>query len=226
MPEHTPRMGMSKRSQRALERDLAEACAEVRRKHKQRRIQRKAQKLQAIQDIKDERMYVRWILFCKGRGKDKNLNQRDSLFINKHVHEAHDRYLLLLIHGIDTRPNKYKLINSDPTHPLSFKSYRRKWYGGAKFNYIYYDVPKLMKMKWEKLHASGNTKVPEQPAGKWMLELQRAISERQPGDVGLSVSELPRGIRRDKGSYQRQKQIRERGAAEAGSNRDAATVGT
>jgi hypothetical protein len=220
-------MGMSKRSQRALERDLAEACAAVRRKHKQRRIQRKAKKLQAKQDIKDERMYVRWLLFCKGRGRDKNLNQKDSLYINKHVHEAHDRYLLLLLHGIETRPGTaHKKLKSNPAYPLSFKKYRRAWYGGAKFNYIYYDVPKLMKMKWEKLHASGNTEVSQQPAGKWMLELQRAISERQPGDVGLSVSELPRGIRRDKGSYQRQKQIRERGAAEAGSNRDAATVGT
>jgi hypothetical protein len=147
---------------------IALALAKARRKMKAKARKEK-------QDEKEKRVYVRWLLFCKGRGKDKNLCQKDSLFINRHVHEAYDKYLLALEKGIDTRLTRTP-IKRNPDFPPSFKTYRRIWYGGSKFNYIKFDVPNLMKMKWEELQsAMRDTEVRKQREGQWMLELRREI---------------------------------------------------
>ena len=175
------------------------------------------------QELKEERMYVRWLLFCKGRGKDKNLNERDSLFINHHVHRAHDKYLLCLQQGIDHRGYYEKLIG-DPAHPLNFQTYRIRWYGGAKFHYVKTDVPKLMKMKWEQLHER-DTEVRQQREGQWMHVLRREIAERDGGSLGVQVPHVRTDSGGVEGRNQGQKPVRKRRQAPAGSNRDAATVG-
>jgi hypothetical protein len=200
----------------------------IMRERRKVKLKIRAERKQQLQDEKDERLYVRWLLFCKGRGKDKNLKEKDSQFINRHVHKTYDKYLMALQLGIDTRAARYyHTIKRDPNHPPSFQTYRRIWYGGAKFVYVHKDIPRLMKMRWEEFQsASRNTEVPQQPAGKWMLELQREINEREPGDLGVSVSELPGGVRSNKRWHPGQKPFRERREEETGSDRDAATVGT
>lgn len=186
----------------------------------------RAARKQEQQDEREERIYIRWLLFCKGRGMDKNLNQNtDSVTVNHHVHRAYDKYLLALQQGIDTRTDKVHPLTGSPAHPWSFKKYRIHWYGAAKMHYIKYDVPALMRMKWSQLHASGNTEVPQQPAGKWLSLLQREINERGSGDLGVSVSELPGGVRRDQRRHSGQIKVRERRETPARTNRFTETLG-
>jgi hypothetical protein len=197
---------------------IALALAKARRKMKAKARKDK-------QDEKEKRVYVRWLLFCKGRGKDKNLCQKDSLFINRHVHEAYDKYLLALEKGIDTRLTNTP-IKRNPDFPPCFKTYRRIWYGGSKHNYVKFDVPNLMKMKWEELQsAMRDTEVRKQREGQWMLELRREIGERERGGVDLQVPQLPPDPGRIERRRERKEQFRQRVEAERAGDRASETVG-
>ena len=164
---------------------------QLKRYRKQLRLLLRTERQAAEQHDKEQRLYVRWLLFCKGRGKSKNLNTKDAKKVTEEVHRSYDRYMMAYLHGIDTRVG-CKPINRNYPYPPHFMTYRRIWYGRAKACYIHLDVPKLMKMRWQELqYAKSNTAVPQQPPGEWMLKLQREISERDPRELGLSVSNLP-----------------------------------
>jgi hypothetical protein len=175
----------------------------------------------------DERLYVRWLLFGKGRGKSKNLSREDAKRVTIHIQAAYERYIMALVHGIDRRVcyRPANPIRGNPAHPLHYLAYRRMWYGRAKGTYIYRDVPKITKMRWEELSAKRNTKLPEQHAGKWLLELKREIGERKPGDVGLPVSELPGGIRGNEGWHSEQRPFQHRRKKTPGGDRQTSEVG-
>lgn len=177
---------------------------------------------------KEERLLARWLLFCKGSGKDKNLNQKDSLFVNQVVHKSYDRYMSDLIMGTKTRlttGNPLKMTTLTPSRPPSFKSYRRTWYGGAKVNYIRHDVPRLVKMRMEMLRNGSSDTSLQELSGRYMQELQRQISERERGNMGVSVSIMPVYSGGQQGRDTGQKQLRERRKKTPAGNRDAATVG-
>ena len=191
------------------------------------RMKLEAQRRQKKQEEKDERLLARWILFAKGRGKDKNLNEKDSKFVNSVVHKAYDRYMSDLTLGTKLRVGngKLRMTTLTPSRPPSFSSYRRIWYGASKFCYIRNDVPRLMNMKMEMLrNGRTDTEVPKL-CGRYMQELQHEISERERRNMDIPVLGMHTDSGGVEGRHPGQKPIRERRKEKAGSNRDAATLG-
>lgn len=191
------------------------------------RMKLRAEAKRKFEEEKEERLLARWLLFAKGRGQSKNLNQKEQSFIKMVEHKAYDRYMSDLTLGTKTRLNQqpFKMIRWTPNRPCPFVKYCYYWRASAKRNYLIYDVPKFTKMRWEALkNGSTNSEMPEL-GGRYMQELQRQISERERGDLGVPVSDLQVHPGSVEGRDQGQKPVRSRRKSPAGSNRDAATVG-
>ena len=145
------------------------------------------------EEEKEERLYVRWLLFVKGQGRVANLTRPEMMHLRAVKHKTYDRYLMALQQGIDTRVRRggvYHKLKSDPAHPMSFKTYCHRWWVTAKGTYRKCDVPALMKLRWEQLHANRDTEVRQQREGQWMSALRREITERDGGSLGVPVPDL------------------------------------
>jgi len=181
---------------------------------------------------KERRFYARWLLFCKGSGKHKNLSQKDKDFLLALKHEQYDKFVADL--NMEKRsPRNYpgyvgkrlKYTRFTPGYPPSFDTYVRIWYRGAKANYIHHDVPKIMQMKMEALrNANGDTSVPKR-GGRYMQQLINEISERERRDMDISLRPLPMLAGCEQGFDKGQKQVRSGIKKTRAGNRDAATVG-
>lgn len=181
-------------------------------------------------DEKDERMLARWILFCKGSGSAKNLSQKDKEFLIRVKRRSYDEYVADLNmdkHGRRGGAKKtLRFTRYTPGNPPSFNTYVRIWYGGAKANYIRYDVPKIMQMRMEALrNADGDTEMCKLN-GRWLRELQRQIDERERGKLGVPVRELQVHPGSVEGRSEEPKHVRSRRKETPAGNRDAAAVGT
>jgi hypothetical protein len=188
----------------------------------------RAREKRKLQEEKEERLLARWLLFGKGNGQMKNLTVRkEREFIWSVIHKAYDRYMSDLTMGTKTRLKPHRLVMTKytPSRPPSFKKYRRIWYGCSKGQYRRWDVPRLMRMKWEALQ-NGRTDSPlPECGGRYMQELRRSLGERERGNLDIPLRDLQVHPSSVEGQHQGQEQLRERRKKTPASNRDAATVG-
>ena len=177
---------------------------------------------------KEERLLARWILFCKGRGKSKNLNYKDLAFVRMVEHKGYDRYMSDLILGTKTRTGKHKKLTyttRTPSRPPSFATWRRIWYAGAKANYRRHDVPAIMNLRMEMLRdANSDTKMRER-GGRNLQELKRQIDERERRELDIPMSDVQVLAGGEQGWDSGQEQLRGSASKKAGRNREAEAVG-
>ena len=74
-------------------------------------------------------------LFGKAGGRMMNLPLEQRQFVNRVSHESHERYLFRCCY-----------VRGVP--PMSFRAYRRRWYGAQKANWRRFDVPRMMNARF------------------------------------------------------------------------------
>jgi len=81
-----------------------------------------------------ERMFrARILIFDTAGGHIMNLRRQQRLFVNQVSHESYERYLVRCWER--------------NTVPLSFRAFRRRWYGAQKTNWHRFDVPRQMQVR-------------------------------------------------------------------------------
>jgi hypothetical protein len=186
-----------------------------------------AEKKAKKQNDYEERLYARYLLFGTARGRHTALNRKDHEFVLYVQHKSYDAYIEELNFGTNRweQGKKWRrILRTTAARPWSFMRWRRRWWATQKYRYRTVDVPKMMKMRWEMLHES-NPAVCEQREGQWMSALRRAISEREPGSLGVPVPDVQVRSSSEQGWNKRPQPIRERREAQAGSNRNTEAVG-
>jgi len=83
---------------------------------------------------KERRRVARALIFDRAGGRIMNLPRKQRLFVNQVSHESYERYLFE--------------CRSLGTPPMSFRAYRRRWYGAQKANYRRFDVPRTIKARF------------------------------------------------------------------------------
>ena len=91
------------------------------------------------EDWKDQLHETRAVIFGRARGRIMNLPRKQRLFVNRVSHESYERYLVRC----------YERNVS----PMSFRAYRRRWYGAQKTNWRRFDVPRMMKAGFCTVHS-------------------------------------------------------------------------
>src|SRR5215469_3714596 len=74
-------------------------------------------------------------LFGKAGDRMMNLPLEQRQFVNRVSHESHERYLFRCCY-----------VRGVP--PMSFRAYRRRWYGAQKANWRRFDVPRMMNARF------------------------------------------------------------------------------
>jgi hypothetical protein len=83
----------------------------------------------ASKHAKQERLRAaRELIFDRAGGRIMNLTRDKRFFVNRVSHESHERYV--------TRCWDRGIA------PMSFRAYRRRWYGAQKVNWRRFDVPR------------------------------------------------------------------------------------
>jgi len=83
-----------------------------------------------IYGTKERVFRARTLIFDTAGGSIMNLRRKQRLFVNHVSHESYERYLVRCWER--------------NTAPLSFRAFRRRWYGAQKLNWQRFDVPRMM----------------------------------------------------------------------------------
>jgi hypothetical protein len=93
--------------------------------------QKRAERLRGRQ----HQLEARELLFGKAGGRMMNLPLEQRQFVNRVSHESHERYLF-----------RCHYVRAVP--PMSFRAFRRRWYGAQKANWRRFDVPRMMNARF------------------------------------------------------------------------------
>jgi hypothetical protein len=153
------------------------------------------------QELFEEGVKVRHLLFCVGKGRMKNLGYKERAFIQRVKVKAYKAYLYTLQTGI-LRPC-YKPLRR--TVPFPYLTWQRIWYGAQLGTYRRLDLPRLAKQKWEELYGR-NTDVPKLEGGR-VLELGHEAGERERRNMDISMSNVSPSSSGEQGRSKREEQV-------------------
>jgi hypothetical protein len=91
--------------------------------------------------MKERLWQARALIFYRAGGRIMNLHREQRLFVNQVSHESYERYLF-----------KCWLLGRPP---MSFRAYRRRWYGAQKANFRRFDVPRTIKPNFKQRGGGG-----------------------------------------------------------------------
>jgi|SRR5882724_9374434 len=126
---------------------------------KEIQFQRRAERLREKQEAFERRFKARDLIFRKGGGRMKNLNHKETLFVQSVKKESYRAYLMEFNGTVRPRyavgknwsrirRRAYRGYN---TSPLKFNQWMRRWIGSQKVRYYRHDIPKMMQDKFKNL---------------------------------------------------------------------------
>jgi hypothetical protein len=118
------------------------------------RAEGKADRKVLADEAFQRRLKARLLLFGKGCGMQKNLSNKERLFVRSVAQECYQGYLVeyhtgKVIPGRGHCGKKYTRLTRRLGRPMSRYEHRRRWYGSQKKRWIHYDVPNMMNLRFD-----------------------------------------------------------------------------